>query len=183
MFAALLDTNVLWPSLRRDFVLSLAVVGLYRPLWSDQILEELRYCEERKLQLRGEPNAAGLALRLIEQMRLHFGDAEVTDWDRLSPYGLPDADDEHVLAAAVRGGAGVIVTENHKDFPTRLLPDDIEVISPAAFARDAVSVDPARALYALEEMSRRRTGQSIADLLDALDTRYNLHDATALLRG
>src|SRR5262245_29266027 len=133
VFTALLDTCVLWPSLQRDFLLSLAVEGMYRPVWSAVILEELEYGEAAKLVTRGcaVSEAERRARHLIEQMRAAFGDAEVEGWEALDgAYGLPDPDDEHVLAAAVVAGAGAIVTDNTKHFPQSSLPIGIKAISP-----------------------------------------------------
>jgi predicted nucleic acid-binding protein len=126
VFAALLDTCVLWPSTQRDFLLSLAIENLYRPLWSAAILEELQFREQMKLTKRLVPDeeARERAQHLVDEMRQAFDDAEVEGWEGLEGiYGLPDPDDEQVVAAAVVGGAGAIVTANFKDFPTdRLRP-------------------------------------------------------------
>ena len=120
MFAAMLDTSVLWPSLQCDFLRSLAIEGLYRPLWSTAILDELGHHEAQKLVGRGhEPAlAAHRAQHVVDQMSAAFDDAIVVNWESLEgTFGLPDVDDEHVVAAALVGGAEVIVTSNLKDFP------------------------------------------------------------------
>lgn len=191
MFAALLDTCVLWPSLRRDFLLSLAVESMYRPLWSSAVLEELEYHEAKKLLERrvvADPVAAAeRAAHLIVQMRRAFADAEVSGWEPLvGTYGLPDEGDEHVVAAAVVGGAGVIVTLNAKHFPRDRVPLTLDVVSPSQFARDTVSLDPARACRAVSEIAQRsgRRGPKLTvdEIFDLLVGRYGMDEAVELMR-
>lgn len=141
VFTALLDTCVLWPSLQRDFLLTLAVEGLYRPIWSSAILDELKYAEEQKLIERGEDprKASRRARHLVSKMRRAFDDAEVEGWEGLDgTYGLPDTNDEHVVAAAIVGRAGVIVTMNIKDFPEHKLPPGLQIHPPTTFAANTV---------------------------------------------
>lgn len=187
MFTALLDTSVLWPSLQRDFLLSMAAEGLYRPIWSQAILDELVRVEADKRVRRGaEPEQAeAAARRLIDQMGWAFDDSCIPGWEPLEgTYGLPDPDDEHLVAAAVVGGAGVIVSDNVKDLPAKLLPDGITVVTAARFAADSVSVAPGTALRALEQISTRYTTppRSLDELLDLLASRYGMHQAVAMLR-
>jgi predicted nucleic acid-binding protein len=189
VFTAALDTSALWPSRQRDFLLSLAVEGLYRPVWSERILEELAYAEPDKLvELGVDPvEARARATHLLREMRTHFQDAEVTGWEPLEgTFGLPDPNDEHVVAAAVVGGAGAIVTHNLRDFPTDRLPRGLEVITPQDFAANTVEIDPMRARAAVEGMANR-TGRAglrltVAEILDLLAERYGMTAAVDLLR-
>jgi PIN domain len=189
VFAALLDTCVLWPILQRDALLSFAAEGLYRPTWSSQILAELEYHEERKLidRVQIDPaEARSRAAGLIQTMRDAFDDAEIVGWQALEgSFGLPDENDEHVLAAAVIGGAGVIVSHNLRDFPRHLVPSGIGLQSPAEFAHHTVSLNPPAALHAIATISvrsgRKGPHRTVSDILTILNDRYGFIDAVATL--
>ncbi|MGH3486781.1 MAG: PIN domain-containing protein [Actinopolymorphaceae bacterium] len=104
MFTALLDACVLYPGMQRDFLLSLAIEGMYRLIWSSAILREIEYVEHAKLIRQGieSTTACERAQRLVTMMRTSFDDAEVHGWEPLEgTYGLQDPDDEHLVAAAV----------------------------------------------------------------------------------
>ncbi|WP_454130678.1 PIN domain-containing protein [Microbacterium lacticum] len=188
MFTATLDTSVLWPSLQRDFILSLAIEGTYRPTWSSAILDELQFHEEAKLVKRGMPvaEAARRAATLIAAMRREFADAEVDGWQPLEgTFGLPDPDDEHVLAAAVIAGAGAIVTENLKDFPADRIPPGIQVLSARECAKNTVALNPRFALAAVHEIASRsgRYGATLAvgEILETLRDRYGMIEAVDMM--
>jgi predicted nucleic acid-binding protein len=187
VFAALLDTCVLWPSKQRDFLLSLAVQNLYRPLWSSAILDELYYCEFDKLtekQGMAEAQAEAKAAKLIERMRTNFDDAEVQNWQPYEgTFGLSDLDDEHVLAAAVAGHAGAIVTDNLKHFPEDKIPPGIQIVSPSEFAANTVDVSPARALRAVTAITARfdKPPMSVDEFLSILRERYGMDEAVDLI--
>ncbi|TCC53459.1 PIN domain-containing protein [Kribbella capetownensis] len=187
MFAALLDTCVLWPSKQRDFLLRLAVENLYRPLWSSEILEELYECELDKLTEKEgltEAEAKTRADRLIANMRTHFDDAEVQNWQPyVGTFELPDPNDEHVLAAAVAGHAGAIVTSNLRDFPADKIPPGIQIVTPSDFAANTVAVAPDVALGVVASISAgfSRPPMSVDDLLSILRDRYGMHEAVDLM--
>lgn len=99
---------------------------------------------------------------------------------------MPDPFDEHVVAAAVVGGAGSIVTLNTKDFPIGKVPATIDVVGPPEFAASTVELDPRRALTAVSEIAGRsgRRGPRLTseEVMDILERRYGMAEGVGLLR-
>lgn len=145
----------------RDALLQFAADGLLRPKWSERLLNELHWCEVDGLTRAGvsEAKATQLADRLIDTMCEAFADALVDGWEPLEgTFGLPDPDDEHVVAAAVVAHAGAIVTSNLRDFPPERVPAQIEVLDPDTFALRTIEIDPGLAMRSIE-VCAERTGR------------------------
>jgi predicted nucleic acid-binding protein len=107
----ILDACVLVPYQLADLLLRLADAELFEPLWSDDLLAEV----ERNIGKLGvQPDKAA---RRIAQMASAFPNATVTGFEHLVPVMSTDPKDRHVAAAAVRGGAALVVTANTRDFP------------------------------------------------------------------
>ena len=144
-FRAVLDACVLLPMQLCDLLLRLAETNIYDPLWSDDILDEV----ERNLVSKFDQPPAR-ANRRVGQMREAFPFSAVEGYQELAPTMTNHPKDRHVLAAAVRGGAAMIVTFNLKDFrPDALRRYDIEAIHPDDFLQDQLDLDPARTLRCL----------------------------------
>jgi predicted nucleic acid-binding protein len=130
--SAVLDADVLVPAVLRDTLLRAAARGLYRALWSLDILAEV----ERTLVIRLRI-PEGKVQSLIAQMRRAFPDSEIAGYDALIESMANDLKDRHVVAAAQVAGAGVIVTRNIRHFPPPALePLEIAVQHPDDFLVD-----------------------------------------------
>lgn len=147
-FTAILDACVLYPAPLRDILLRLAEEQLYRPKWSDLIHNEWK---DNLLKNREDLHASQID-RTIYLMNRSFPDAEVNGFSSLiQGLSLPDENDRHVLAAAIRSRADVIVTFNLKDFPIEVLNNfDIEPVHPDQFIINLVDLDEIRALNAFK---------------------------------
>jgi len=78
--------------------------------------------------------------------------AAVEGYKDLIPAMTNDPKDRHVLAAAVRGNADLIVTANLKDFPDAALePYGIQAIHPDQFLLDQLDLDPVRVVQVVAE--------------------------------
>ena len=150
---AFLDASVLYPAPLRDLLLELAVSDCYRAKWSNAV-----HAEWIRALLRDRPDIEAARLERTRQlMDAHVRDALVSGFeDLVSAIHLPDPDDRHVVAAAKRGGAAVILTANLRDFPTSALaPLGLVAEHPDGFLTRLCRESPDRFLEALERVRAR----------------------------
>ncbi len=115
-FNAVLDACVLYPAPIRDILLNLAEQDLFSPKWSETIQEEWL----RNLILNRPDLTRKKLERTVKAMNGAFPKAMVKSFNSLiSSLELPDPDDRHVLAAAIKSEANLIITFNLKDFPQK----------------------------------------------------------------
>jgi hypothetical protein len=123
--------------------------------------------------------------RVRALMEQHIPEASVEDYDALvGQLPLPDDGDRHVLAAAIKGGAEILVTANLKHFPApALAPYGIEALHPDEFVLRLIERVPARVLVAARDhrQSLRNPQKSVEEYLGALE-KLGLAGAVAALR-
>ena len=146
-FPALFDTNVLFGFHLNDVILGLAERDLFRPLWSERILDEL----SKNLAEHGIPDAS--VKRRVDAMRRAFPDATVSGFDDLIGTMTNDPKDRHVLAAGIRANCEVLVTFNLKDFPDESVDAyDIEIVHPDKFLLDQLDLYPGPTVGVLRQL-------------------------------
>lgn len=147
-FTVVFDACVLYPAPLRDTLMRLAMIDLFKAHWTDHIHEEWI----RGLLRTGQHSRDKLeATRQL--MDTHILDAKVTGYEGLiDTLELPDPDDRHVLAAAIRCNADAIITMNLKDFPEhKLRPFGIEALHPDEFIFYQIDMAPGPCCAALRQ--------------------------------
>ncbi len=147
---ALYDSCVMYPAPLRDLLMHLALTDLFHAKWTEAIHDEWI-----RNVLKNRPDLTLQQLqRTRELMNTHVRDCLVTNYEKLIPsLSLPDPNDRHVLAAAIRTSASVIITYNLKDFPTEImLKYDIDVLHPDEFVSSLIELAPGTVCAAIKRL-------------------------------
>ncbi len=167
-FIALLDADVLINAAVRDTLLRAAERDMYRLALTNQILAEMQHALEENLgKTRDQTD------RLVTEIRRSFDGNFVDDYEGLIDAMSNDPKDRHVLAAAVRSRAEIIVTFNMKDFPPAVcIPYGVKAQRPATCLLGLWDRDPETMAAIMVEQAGDLTGWTVEQLIDRLG-----HDA------
>lgn len=165
-----------------DLLLRLAEAGVVRAQWTERIIDEVIDSLRRR-----RPNVPEERLeRRRAAMRDAAEDCLVYGYEGLiDGLTLPDPDDRHVVAAAIRAGAQAIITSNVRDFPTEALTQyGIEVLHPDEFVLDLIDLAPGRVLAVLHEQAAglSQPRMSVDEVIDKLEGNGLVRAAAQLRR-
>jgi predicted nucleic acid-binding protein len=181
---AVCDACVLYSITMADLLVSLGEASLFRPRWTQEIHDEWI---RNVIEHRGE---SGVVTREKLEARRDamieaIENSLVEDYDQLIPtIMLPDPDDRHVLAAAIKAEADLILTTNLKDFPEKTLAAwNLAAKHPDDFTTDLLRTDQEAVVAVVKEMRGRRKRPPISaeDFLAQLE-RQGLKKFVAELR-
>ncbi len=152
-FTVIFDSCVLYPAQVRDLLIELASRGLFRGRWTNQIHEEwIQNLLENRPDLKKDQLE-----RTRDLMNMRVLDCLISDYESLiNSLMLPDSCDNHVLAAAIKGHAQIIVTYNLKDFPKDYVKEfGIEVQHPDTFLRFQIDLNLSLFLSSVKTIRER----------------------------
>jgi predicted nucleic acid-binding protein len=184
-YTALVDACSLVSVWRRNLLLSLAEAEFFRLRWSQTILDETEKALAKLHHQRGNADGDARARKAIASMTKAFPEAMVDDFTQLlaNPLGLPDPNDEHVIAAAIKTQAQAIVTENISDFPAELLGKlNLEARTADEFIADTIALEEGLAISAIRHMRLRlkRPEMDTSDLLRSFEA-HGLFETVSVL--
>ncbi|GHT37932.1 hypothetical protein FACS189427_11560 [Planctomycetales bacterium] len=128
MINAVFDACILHSAPLRDILLRLAEEDLLMPFWTEHIHQEWM-----QNLLRNRPDLKRERVeRTYRMLNEKFSDSTVHGYEPLIPkLTLPDENDTHVLAAAIKANVPLIITYNIKDFPqAELAQYALEAVTP-----------------------------------------------------
>ena len=151
-FKCVLDTNVIYPLEIRDILFWFAFHELYTIKWSKHIFDEWLSVMIRK---NVDINEAEKRIKKAEKA---FPDAYVHNYEPLmDKLNLPDKNDCHVLAAAIKTNADLIVTNNIKDFPEDYLSlFDLKAKTADDFLTDLIDLNQKQSVKAFRDLVLNR---------------------------
>ncbi|MFP2909564.1 PIN domain-containing protein [Pyxidicoccus sp. 3LFB2] len=182
-FIVVYDACVLFPAPLRDLLVRLGLTGLFQAKWTEQILDE---CFRSIAAQRPDLGLAQLA-RSRQLLEAAIPDGRVLGYESLigGLTELPDPDDRHVLAAAIRCGAQAIITFNLKDFPAGVLaPYGMEAQHPDDFLLNIIDLDGPAVVRVIQEQAAalKNPRRTLAEMLEVLRQQGLSEAVTALVR-
>lgn len=179
-FTCVVDTNLIFPIEIRDILFWFAHDDLYTIKWSQHIFDEWI-----SVMKRHNVDEVEIAKR-VKMANQAFPDAMVLNYEPLiESLTLPDEKDRHVLAAAIKTNANLIVTNNIKDFPKDYL-GNYGLIAKTAddFLTDTIDLNNSIAVDSFKKLvfNRRNPEMDEYQVLDAL-RRNGLEDTANYLHA